>query len=64
MSDINDNVTNIKENFDHFTADVKAFLDKGNKSAGTRARKELMDIGKLCKEIRRQIQDIKNESKA
>ena len=32
----------------------------GNKSAGTRARKALSEISKLCKERRKEIQSIKN----
>jgi len=40
------------------------FLEKGNKAAATRARKSLLEISKLCKDIRKQIQEIKNEGKA
>lgn len=36
------------------------FADKGNKAAGTRARKALMDITKLCKDRRKEIQEAKN----
>ena len=36
------------------------FSDKGNKAAGTRARKALMEITKLCKERRKEIQEAKN----
>ena len=32
----------------------------GNKSAGTRARKALNEISKLCKDRRKEIQDMKN----
>ncbi len=53
IKDLNDNV-------EHFSTDVTNFLDKGNKSAATRARKSLLEISKLCKDIRKQIQDIKN----
>ena len=38
------------------------FAEKGNKAAGTRARKALMDISKLCKERRKEIQEAKNNS--
>lgn len=38
------------------------FTEKGNKAAGTRARKALMDITKICKERRKEIQDSKNNS--
>lgn len=35
---------------------------QGNKSAGTRARKTLMEIKKLAQELRVEIQKKKNES--
>lgn len=38
------------------------FSEKGNKAAGTRARKALMEITKLCKERRKEIQEEKNSS--
>jgi len=36
------------------------FADKGNKAAGTRARKALMEITKACKDRRKEIQEAKN----
>jgi hypothetical protein len=35
-------------------------FEQGNKSAGTRARKALAEISKLCKERRAEIQNQKN----
>lgn len=49
----------IAELFEEFNVNIEKF-NGGNKSAGTRARKALMDISKLCKEIRGEIQEIKN----
>jgi hypothetical protein len=43
---------------------LKAEYDKferGNKSAGTRARKSLQNIKKVCQEIRIEIQDAKKK---
>lgn len=40
--------------------DLMKFYEKGNKAAGTRARKSLMNLKKLSHEIRQEIQDIKN----
>ncbi len=40
--------------------DMEKFYDKGNKAAGTRARKQLQNLKKLAQEIRLEIQDIKN----
>ena len=48
----------------HFNSDVESFLDKGTKSAATRARKALLEISKLCKDIRKEIQEIKNNPDA
>ena len=36
------------------------FYEKGNKAAGTRARKILQDLKSLSQEIRLEIQDMKN----
>lgn len=41
--------------------DMEKFYDKGNKAAGTRARKQLQDLKKLSQEIRLEIQAKKNE---
>lgn len=40
--------------------DLTKFYGKGNKAAGTRARKGLQEIKKMAQEIRMEIQDIKN----
>lgn len=41
--------------------DLVKFYDKGNKAAGTRARKQLQDLKKLAQDIRVEIQNIKNQ---
>ncbi|WP_138431651.1 histone H1 [Fodinibius saliphilus] len=40
--------------------DMGKFYEKGNKAAGTRARKGLQNLRKLSQEVRLEIQDIKN----
>ena len=60
--EIEHSINDLNDNFDHFSVDVVNFLEKGNKSAATRARKSLLEISKLCKDIRKQIQDIKNSN--
>jgi len=40
--------------------DMDKFYEKGNKAAGTRARKTLQEIKKVSQEIRLEIQDMKN----
>jgi|TARA_R110000772_G_scaffold126705_3_gene233808 hypothetical protein len=43
--------------------DENAKFEKGNKLAGTRARKALAEIAKLVKVRRKEIQDVKNADK-
>ncbi len=43
--------------------DMVKFYEKGNKTAGTRARKKLQEIKKISQEIRLEIQDFKNSGK-
>ena len=45
--------------FETYVFESQKFAD-GNKSAGTRARKALAEIAKLCKDRRAEIQEIKN----
>lgn len=40
--------------------ELDKFYNKGNKAAGTRARKHLQSLKKLSQEIRLEIQDMKN----
>jgi hypothetical protein len=50
----------IKALFDSLEGDMEKFYDKGNKTAGTRARKTLQDIKKLAQDIRVDIQNKKS----
>ena len=43
--------------------DMNKFYEKGNKAAGTRARKKLQEIKKVAQDIRVEIQDWKNSGK-
>ena len=45
--------------FEIYTTENEKF-EQGNKTAGTRARKALAEIAKICKERRSEIQSIKN----
>lgn len=59
-----DNSTDkMKEMFDTYMTENEKF-EKGNGSAGTRARKALMEIRKLADTRRKEIQEIKNAAKA
>jgi hypothetical protein len=50
----------IVELVEQYVDENDKFSDKGNKAAGTRARKALMEITKLCKDRRKEIQESKN----
>ena len=54
-------VTQLQELVDQVSEEMSKFYDKGNKAAGTRARKGLQDLKKLSQDIRLEIQNIKNE---
>jgi hypothetical protein len=45
--------------FETYSEENEKF-EKGNKAAGTRARKALSEIAKLCKDRRSEIQNQKN----
>lgn len=55
-----DTVEQLKKNFGEFLIEYAKFIEKGNKSAGTRARKALLEVGKLTKSVRGEIQKSKN----
>lgn len=57
MSNTDEELTN---QYNAYIENNLKFLDKGNKAAGTRARKALMEITKLCKARRKEIQETKN----
>ncbi len=54
-------IEEVKNLMSELEEDMEKFYDKGNKAAGTRARKQLQDLKKLAQEIRLEIQDIKNK---
>ncbi len=60
MSTFEKRYSQLTETLDEAEEDLMKFYEKGNKAAGTRARKSLMELKKLSHEIRQEIQDIKN----
>lgn len=46
--------------FETYMKDNEKFVTKGNKAAGTRARKALAEFAKLAKDRRKEIQEVKN----
>ncbi len=54
-----DKYDELKSMVESLGLDIQKFSEKGNKAAGTRARKTLQDVKKLSQEIRLAIQDMK-----
>lgn len=55
-------IEEVKNLMTELEEDMEKFYDKGNKAAGTRARKQLQELKKLSQEIRLEIQDMKNKA--
>ena len=53
-------VSDLQNLVDETKLEMEKFYDKGNKAAGTRARKGLQDLKKLAQDIRLEIQSQKN----
>lgn len=53
-------VSDLQNLVDETKSEMEKFYDKGNKAAGTRARKGLQDLKKLAQDIRLEIQSQKN----
>ncbi len=56
--------TEMENLVENFKTEYVKFSEKGNKAAGTRARKHLQEIRNLAKELRDQISQEKKESLA
>jgi len=44
--------------------DFHKFYEKGQAAAGTRVRKGLSELRKMCQDVRKDIQEVKSERKA
>ncbi|MFV1884300.1 MAG: histone H1 [Balneola sp.] len=53
-------VSELQSLVESVSSEMEKFYDKGNKAAGTRARKGLQDLKKLAQDIRLEIQSQKN----
>lgn len=55
------------ENFTKIVEDMKTdfekFYDKETNAAGTRVRKHLQELAILCKDVRKEVTELKNERK-
>ena len=56
-----ENVTKIQETLNRVQEDVLKF-ENGNKSAGTRVRKAMQEIKTLAQQVRKDVQEAKNNS--
>jgi len=55
-------IAQMKSLIEQLEPDLVKFYEKGNKAAGTRARKTLQDVKKVSQEIRLEIQEMKNSN--
>ena len=55
--------TELKDLLNTFEKDFIKFYEKGNKSAGTRVRKNMNELRRKAQEIRKEVQEIKATSK-
>lgn len=60
MSSFEERYGQLTDILDDAEEDLMKFYEKGNKAAGTRARKSLMKLKKRAHEMRQEIQEIKN----
>lgn len=58
---MNNRLEELKMMVETFEADYSKFKEKGNKTAGTRARKTLQDLRNWSKDVRMEISDAKKE---
>jgi len=54
-----DKLAMLIETIESIATDTTKFFEKGNKAAGTRARKNLQEVKKIAQELRVAIQDTK-----
>lgn len=51
----------LKAKIDEIEEDVGKFYDKGNNAAGTRIRKAMQEVKALAQDIRKEVQEMKNQ---
>lgn len=51
--------TELRDLLDSFEKDFAKFYEKGNKSAGTRVRKDMNEMKRKAQEIRKEVQEMK-----
>lgn len=53
-----DLISQIREKYESFSTDASAQAEKGNKAAGTRARKAALELCKLLKDFRKESMEL------
>ena len=56
-------IQELRDLINTFEKDFVKFYEKGNKSAGTRVRKEMNVLKKKAQDIRKEVQEIKAQAK-
>lgn len=51
----------LKAKIDEIEEDVGKFYDKGNNAAGTRIRKAMQEVKAIAQDIRKEVQERKNQ---
>ncbi len=51
----------LKAKVDEIAEDVGKFYDKGNNAAGTRIRKAMQEVKAIAQDIRKEVQERKNQ---
>lgn len=51
----------LKQLIESLESDFEKFYSKGNKAAGTRIRKGMLELKKLAQEVRKEVQELKNQ---
>jgi hypothetical protein len=59
-----DLIKTLIEKHETAVSEMTKFTEKGVAASGSRARKALGEIGKLTKELRKAIQEVKNSKKS
>jgi hypothetical protein len=59
-----DKFNNLVQFVQGLETDFHKFYEKGQSAAGTRVRKGLSDLRKLCQDVRKDVQEVKAERKA
>lgn len=60
MESLENLVEKLEKSLENLKADAAKFIEKGNKAAGTRVRKESMNMIHSLKEVRKKVSEMKS----